>query len=369
MLRIRNYKSIFFILFILFLNNCKKNHTPVTEVVTASVRSQPVAPNSTDMNTAFGIAGFATLNGGTDGGEGGPIATVTSFDQLKSHLESPSKNIIKVEGRIYNGNKGGRIKINSNKTLLGIGDDAFLDGIGLTISNTRNIIIQNIKISLVSITDRSDPAVYSPTGDEGRGQILVNGGDAISISNTSSNIWIDHCELYGEDPHVQTNQDLYDGLIDIKNSSAYITISWNYFHDHHKTHLVGSADTDNFDRTITFHHNYYHNVKSRLPLYRFGSAHIYNNYYANIGGSGIDSRMGACIKIENNVFESVKSPIISSGTIQGSYDTEGNSYLNISGRPAPGISTCSFTPPYVYTAENIKTVKGNVTAKAGVGKL
>jgi len=43
--------------------------------------------------------------------------------------------------------------------------------------------------------------------------------------------------------------------------------------------ILGSSDTDNFDRKVTFHHNWYRNIKSRLPLNRFGNAHVYNNYY------------------------------------------------------------------------------------------
>ena len=101
----------------------------------------------------------------------------------------------------------------------------------------------------------------------------MNGGDAIGIQGTSKNIWIDHCELFAENPDTQTNKDLYDGLIDIKGQTGFITISWNYLHDQHKGGLVGSSDTDLFaDRKITYHHNYYNKVKLRVPMYRGASA-------------------------------------------------------------------------------------------------
>ena len=214
--------------------------------------------NSKAQTNMAGLIGFATENGGTTGGSGGTDVTVTSFADLKKYAELKDvKYRIFVKGRIYNGTKGAAIRIASNKSLIGLGSDALLDGIGIGISSTKNIIIQNIKFTMTSITDKTDPAVYSPTGDEGRPQILVNSGDCIGIQGTSSNIWIDHCEFYNTDPSQQTNQDLYDGLIDAKNGSAYITISWCYFHDHHKCHLIGSSDTDKGDRKITFHHNYY----------------------------------------------------------------------------------------------------------------
>lgn len=346
--------------------SCSKSHQ--SDLEQASGQPNSVAAPKTE-SVAFGIAGFATLNGGTTGGQGGATVTATTFAQLKSYLESSTTYIVRLDRRIYNGTKGGRINVNSNKTLLGVGTAGFLDGVGLNISSKRNIIVQNIKITLTSITDRSDPAVYDPDGDEGLPQIIVNGGDCISIQGSSSNVWIDHCELYNQDPAVQTNKDLYDGLIDIKNTSQYVTLSWNYFHDNHKTHLIGSSDSDNSDRKLTFHHNYYRKIVSRLPLNRFGVAHLYNNYFTQITGSAVDSRMGACVRVENNVFEIVKSPVISSGTTAGKYHVLGNSFSGITGTAAPTSSTCSFTPPYSYAIDPASSVKADVTARAGIGKL
>lgn len=351
----------------LFFTNCSKFSDD--DFQKSENNSKTVDPATFNNAYSFGLVGFATQNGGTTGGQGGATVTATTFAQLKSYLESSTPYIVRVDRRIYNGAKGGSISVNSNKTLLGVGSAGFLDGVGLSISSKRNIIIQNIKITLTSITDRSDPAVYDPDGDEGRPQIIVNGGDCISIHGSSSNVWIDHCEFYQVDPATQTNQDLYDGLIDVKNGSQYITISWNYMHDHHKTHLVGSSDSDNSDRKITFHHNHYRNVKDRLPSYRFGSAHIFNNYYTQIKGSAINSRMGACIRIENNVFETVKSPIVTAGSPVGKYQVSGNSYSGITGTAAPTTSTCSFTPPYSYSLESVNLVKATVVNGAGIGKI
>jgi pectate lyase len=345
----------------LLICSCKKNNSgPPTTETNGSVTANAVA---------FCIAGFATQNGGTTGGQGGTTVTATTFAQLKSYLESSTTYIVRVDRRIYNGTKGGRINVNSNKTLVGVGTAGFLDGIGLNISSKRNIIVQNIKITFTSITDRSDPAVYDPDGDEGRPQIIVNSGDLISIQGSSSNVWIDHCELYNTDPTVQTNIDLYDGLIDIKHTSQYVTISWCYFHDHHKTHLIGSADSDASDRKVTWHHNWYRNIGSRLPLYRGGTAHVYNNYYNVIRGSGVDSRINACVRVENNVFETVKSPIIRSGSPVGRYQVLGNSFSGISGTAAPTSSTCTFTPPYSYGLDPASAVKADVTSRAGIGKI
>lgn len=50
-------------------------------------------------------------------------------------------------------------------------------------------------------------------------------------------------------------------------------------HDSWKTMLSGSSDGDEYDRKVTYHHNYFENCNSRLPLFRFGHGHVFNNYY------------------------------------------------------------------------------------------
>jgi pectate lyase len=158
--------------------------------------------------------------------------------------------------------------------------------------------------------------------------------------------------------------------VDIKGTSAFITISWSYFHDHHKVHLVGSSETDNFDRRITFHNNYYRNVRSRLPSYRFGTGHLVNNYFLNVASSGSHSRLGACLKVEGNVYENVKTPVwIEGGANPGKLDLSNNQFTNISGTTVPTVSTCTASLPYSFSADAVTEVKAKVTAGAGVGKL
>jgi pectate lyase len=335
-----------------------------------------------DNNEVFNLVGFATLNGGTNGGEGGMEVEVSSFNDLKLYAEEENtpyiikiNGIITGTGSVAGGDYDGRIRVASNKSIIGIGSDAFLDGVGLTISDKSNIIIRNIKISLISIADsipegsHDIPGIYSEFGDEGRAQILVNGGDLISIYGESHNIWIDHCELYSEDTTIQPNKDLYDGIIDIRNQSAYITISWNYIHDHWKAHLIGSSTSDDYDRKTTFHHNYWERCNTRLPMYRFGNGHIFNNYYDSIYSSGISCKEGACIRIEGNYFENSKDPIGSfySGG-EGFYDVNDNDFFNCTGNQ-PTASNCTFDPPYSYNLDPAAQIKSIVMEGAGVGKL
>lgn len=315
--------------------------------------------------------GFATLNGGTTGGAAGPTVTVTTYADLKSQAESGSAVTILVQGTIANGADGGQINVKSNKSIVGVGNNAFLNGIGLNISSANNIIVQNLRISLIGVTTRTDKAgVYSSTGDEGMPQILVNGGDAIGIQGTSKNIWIDHCELFAENPDTQTNKDLFDGLVDVKGQTGFITISWNYLHDQHKGGLVGSSDTDLFaDRKITYHHNYYNKVKLRVPMYRGAVGHFFNNYIVAATDAS-EIRAGTCVRIEKNYYEALHYSIYTSSDSAGSTERIDNVEVMRTSRAYP--ANCTADIPYSYmsaltgTTNDVKTV---VPAGAGVGKL
>ena len=63
--------------------------------------------------------GFASLNGGTVGGLGGEVVTVCSYSELQSYAESSSRAVITVAGAIFNVSEGGRIDVQSNKSIIG----------------------------------------------------------------------------------------------------------------------------------------------------------------------------------------------------------------------------------------------------------
>jgi pectate lyase len=287
------------------------------------------------------------------------------------YAESSTAYVILVQGTISNGADGGQINVRANKSIVGVGSTAFLNGIGINISSQNNIIIQNLRISLTGVTTRTDKAgVYSSTGDEGRPQILVNGGDAIGIQGTSKNIWIDHCELFAENPDTQTNIDLYDGLIDIKHQTGFITVSRNHFHDQHKGSLVGASDDDvSADRKITYHHNYFNKVKLRVPAYRGAVGHFFNNYVVGAQDAS-EIRAGTCIRIEKNYYESLHYSIYTSSDSEGSAQRIDNVEVMRTERAYP--PSCTADIPYTYsdvltnTTNDVKTL---VPAGAGVGKI
>jgi pectate lyase len=315
--------------------------------------------------------GFATLNGGTTGGLGGQTVTASSYADLKSYAESSDAYVILIEGTISNGPDGGKISVKSNKSLIGVGNAAFLDGVGIEINNSNNVVVRNLRVSLTGVTTRTDKAgVYSSTGDEGMPQILVNGGDAISIAGTSKNIWIDHCEIFAEDPDAQPNKDLYDGLIDIKGQTGFITISFCYFHDQHKGGLVGASDSDVFaDRKITFHHNHYDQVKLRVPMYRGSVGHFFNNYVVG-ATDATEIRADTCLRVEKNYYEPLHYSIYTTSDAPGRSERIDNIEVDRSSRDYP--DDCSADIPYDYSSvltESTADVKTLVPSAAGVGKI
>lgn len=323
--------------------------------------TDPVEPGPV-TSCAATPQGYASLNGGTSGGSGSNAVTVTvsSGAQLVAALQNRDLNrplTIRVNGTITPGNSGGvskfDIKDMDNVSIIGVGNNALFDGIGIKIFRANNVIIRNLKLRYVN------------TGDK----------DAITIEGPASNIWIDHNEIYNS---LNVGKDFYDELISGKKDVDNVTISYNYLHDSWKTSLWGSSDSDNYNRRITFHHNHWHKVNSRLPLFRFGQGHIYNNYYNDIQDTGINSRMGAVIRIENNVFENAKNPIVSfySNAI-GYWDTRGNSFSNIDWQeyPSDGIiagpnvqPTAVLNLPYSFNLLPTNQVKAHVLANAGVNK-
>ncbi len=251
------------------------------------------------------------------GGALGDTVEAHSIEELRAYLRDDRPQVVTFSGRF---SAATEIDIASHKTLLGLGPQAHLEGIGLQINAARNVIVRNVQISHVTPQD------------------------AIEINNRSQNIWIDGCELYSDREH---GKDFYDGLLDIKNESSFITISRTHFHDHFKTSLISSGDQAVADSVIrvTYHHNVFSNCNSRLPSIRFGKAHLFNNYYLN-SDTAINARMGACVRVENNYFEGVRKAVVMDFTpVLGGVQLLGNYFGDSQYVDSP---PCALDVPYAY---------------------
>lgn len=316
--------------------------------------------------------GYASLNGGTTGGEGGAVVYASTGTEIhRAMCDRASEDtplIIYVSGTITQGNttkesgscdtKDNEIQFKrvSNISLIGTNEGALFDEIGIHLRESSNIIIRNVHVRNVKKSG-SNPS---------------NGGDAIGMERDVRNVWIDHNELEASGGE----SDGYDSLVDIKDNSRYITVSYNYMHHSGRGGLIGSSDSDDDNTFVTFHHNRYEQIDSRLPLLRHGTAHAYNNYYNGISKSGMNPRIGGRIKAENNVFENAQNPI---GTFytddMGFWDISGNIFTNVNwlsnstnhpAGPNPQ-STTSINIPYGYSLDNASCVKSIVMATAGDG--
>jgi pectate lyase len=270
--------------------------------------------------------------------------------------------------------KGTIVEINGKQNITILGTNGSSANFGFLIKgNSEKIAIRNMTIGLL-------PGSIDAIGIEGR-----TDGEA------PHHIWIDHNTLFSSKEECDGAGDMeFDGLLDNNRGAHHITYSYNYIHDHHKVGLMGSNDKDLSDRYVTFHHNYYENVGSRLPLQRGGLTHIYNNLYSGVAVSGINVRMGGYTLIESNYFENAENPILSKDSPNtGYWELKNNNISSPSEAKTYGITWSSCTKstsciknasdwvstaqypetiPYKYKVDSFSCVKEGLPSVVGAGK-
>ncbi len=287
--------------------------------------------------------GFCTLDGGTSGGEGGRIVRVYSFDSLKKHMDSNEKLIIEVNGTIDLG--GSMTALRSDKTLIGLGNDARIVNGGLELYKRNNIIIRNI--TFVNAPD-----------------------DLLKVNQNTTHLWVDHCTFTdGDTP--DPDGEKHDGLFDITRRSNYITISYCLFLNHSKSILIGHSDGNTDDvgyLKTTLHHNWFNGTRQRHPRVRFGEVHCFNNYYLNNDFYGIASTCEADVVAENNYFQNVPFPMYVgyAESPDGDIVERGNIFNN-SGTPETRGTAFDPKKYYSYTLDPAEQVPDILKANAGAG--
>jgi pectate lyase len=302
----------------------------VSSDASSSIPASPLALSCEQANT---VQGFASLDNGTTGGAGGTWVVATTGQEIVNALASKKNNqtplTIYVNGTITPDNSGTNqfdVKDMNNVSIIGVNGNALFDGIGINIVRANNVIVRNVTMRWVRIGQK----------------------DHISIDNNSRNIWIDHNEFYNS---LDVGKDFYDELASGKGDIDKVTLSYNHFHDSWKTSLWGSGDGNNFHRRISYIGNYWERVNSRLPLFRFGEGHILNNYYVAVRESGINSRMGAQMRVEANHFEDSKNVLISmDSSTHGFWNTSDNVLQNIEWSEMPA-GNCTSSKGCVWGGE------------------
>ncbi|KAF1972299.1 pectate lyase a, partial [Bimuria novae-zelandiae CBS 107.79] len=276
--------------------------------------------------------GYCTLGSGTSGGKGGPTVTVTSLAALTSAVADTTPRIVVVSGKITGAAK---VLVGSNKSIIGR-NGGHLEGIGLFVNHSSNVIIRNTIHTKV-------PATYE---------------DMITIKY-STNVWVDHVDLSNDRDH---DKDYYDGLVDVTRASDYVTISNSYLHDHWKGSLVGHSDNNQAEDTgrlhVTFANNYFYKLYSRGPMFRIGTGHLFNNYWLDMD-DGVRTRAGAQLLIESSVFEGTNDDIIAKNGYAVVRDVD----LGQGTNEAPAGTLTNV--PYSYSLLGSAKVKAAVVGVAG----
>lgn len=230
---------------------------------------------------------------------------------------------------------------------LGDSSEAYRQSGIFNISGKSNIIIRNIHFI-------------------GSGSIDVGGYDLMSVRDGAHHIWIDHCRF----------TDGMDGNLDVTVKADFVTISWCVFdyttrsYDHKVSNLVGSSDDASKqgenNLNITYANNIWGNkCEGRMPMARFGTIHLLNNYYNCPGcGSSVNPRKNSEFLIEGNYFEKGVKKIFSQSGAKA-YVFKNNHYTESFSQPA---NVGSVRIPYSYTAYDVMEVPAVLTsAENGAG--
>jgi pectate lyase len=326
------------------------------------------------------------------------------------------------------------LKVPSNTSIIGLGSSAkIIHGnlvLGESSAQVDNIVIRNITFE--------DAFDFFPQWDPTDSSVgrWNSAYDLISVMY-ATHVWIDH-NTFSDGERVDhnypsvwtetvngtdyTSSDFkvqhHDGLVDVTKVGNYVTISHNYFHDHDKSFLIGGTDTPSTSAEnptvlkVTFHDNYFKNLKQRQARVRYGMVHLYNNYYEGTLDANasypwlVGWTVGQSGKIyaENNVFSiaagstaaaavsnlygaSISSSKITTCTGLG-YSTDqcgaffydsgtilNGTTVNVTSAITTAYSTVSATvywapaTYYAYSLSATTNLATSVPAAAGVGKL
>ena len=268
------------------------------------------------------------------------------------------------------------VRVENNKTIIGLGANSGLYGGSLFIKDKQNIIVRNMNITECY---NPFPAVEANDG-------LNAEWDCITV-RTSKYIWIDHCTIgsgseftpadidkdkYKTKDNEMLKWQVHDGLLDITNESDFVTVSWCILRNHDKTMLIGASDKKTGDinhLTISLLHNWFDGCAQRLPMVRFATLHIANCYYSagvdNTWQRGIDRRKDCKIYSEGNYFEDGRKGVTSSD--KGSmYDVGSVNLMNNWLNDKPAWNPADY---YVFKAEKAEAAKNSALTMAGAGKL
>ena len=241
-----------------------------------------------------------------------------------------------------------RMKNLLNVTIEGVGDDAIIEGWGFHFISADTTGTYGKSFEARNLTfDKYAEDALGMEGDQSNGV----------ITKSVERCWVHHNTFlpgYCANP-AESDKGEGDGSCDFKRGQ-YFTMSYNYYEYCHKTNLVGSAD-DSLQFNLSFHHNYWYNCGSRMPLLRQANIHFYNNY---IYGDSSDSksalsyvssvRAGAYMFAEANYYEGCKQIVeLKSGAVKAfnnayvqCFNGDGSTRVDARETSVPASASCNY---------------------------
>lgn len=293
------------------------------------------ASSTIDPNALMGYAGVDALGvATTTGGGGATPVTVTSFAELETAVSGDTAKVVQVSGTLTGASM---VDVGSNTTVIGLGTNAVLDGFGLKVDGKQNVIIANM--------------TFNNSYDDG-----------ITIEDGAHHVW-------AHNNHFMPN---FDGALDIRRNSSYITVSWNRFTGTDKTMLVGSNETEyeTIDAKITYHHNWFDGTVQRNPRIRFADTHIFNNYYDGVTSYGTVSVQFADVLFEGNYLDLASASNRAASTGGVAESPHKGDIVACNNAEVSGIVETrglAFDPglDYSYSMQDATTVPATVMANVG----
>jgi len=171
-----------------------------------------------------------------------------------------------------------QLRVPSNTTIDGRGKRVVLIDDGLGVYGSRNVILTHLTI-------------------DGRLNRITQ---AVNVANGSRDVWVNHMDL----------SRMTDRLLNVKNGSTDVTISWTKFHHSNKVMLLNNITSKNLFKNyerdsaarVTLHHNYFFNTVQRNPRAQFGTFHLFNNLLENWDFYGMSFSLEAKALVEGNIF-------------------------------------------------------------------
>lgn len=249
-----------------------------------------------------------------------------------------------------------KIRIRSNKTIVGLGRGAQLRGAWFDLSDSSNVILRNLTL-------------FDVNPD------LIEAGDGLTL-DASSRIWVDHC----------TFKWISDGFTDLNAGTTETTFSWSRFDGQNDAACRGRhlRSSEVVDSDATYHHCIWQHVDGRAPFAHGAGtrAHLYNNVVNDALDYAVGSGCQAEVLLEGSSFEAVTAAtnrrdcvetpgevgLIRAPVGSNEYASGSNTHLT-AGVWTEEPRDAVFTPPYPYEVEPATEMRDLVSKRAGAGSL